>query len=158
MTSTYGNIYSRFLNKISDYEFANLEESDITQRMLEWLHSSLSNPYIYRIFLTFDADDEVAQMEYTIRNPMNDYIDKNFVEELLSYQLVVEWLTPQVNTTTSIHQMITNSKEQKFYSQSTHMTAKKELYDSAYNQVRSMLRDRGYITNDYLDDREQNET
>lgn len=151
MTSTYGNIYSRFLNKISDYEFANLEESDITQRMLEWLHSSLSNPYIYRIFLTFDADDEVAQMEYTIINPENDYIDKNFVEELLSYQLVVEWLTSKVNTTSQLNQMITNSKESKFYSQKEMLSEKRNLLAESENQVRSMLRDRGYIKNDYLD-------
>lgn len=151
MTSTYGNIYSRFLNKISDYEFANLEESDITQRMLEWLHSSLSNPYIYRIFLTFNADDEVAKMEYTIINPENDYIDKNFVEELLSYQLVVEWLTPKVNTTSQLNQMITNSKESKFYSQKEMLSEKRNLLAESENQVRSMLRDRGYIKNDYLD-------
>lgn len=151
MTSTYDKIYSRFLNKVSDYEFANFDEPDMTQRMLEWLQSALSQPYIYRIFTEFNADDEVAQMEYTIINPVNDYIDKNFVEELLGYQLVVEWLEPQVNSTTTIHQMITNSKEQKFYSQASHLSEKRALYETAYNQVRSMLRDRGYINNDYLD-------
>ena len=151
MTSIYENIYSRFLNKISDYEFANFEESDMTQRMLEWLHSALSDPYIYRIFLTFDADDEIAQMDYTIINPENDYIDKNFVEELLSYQLVVEWLTPKVNTTSQLNQMITNSKESKFYSQKEMLSEKRNLRAESENQVRSMLRDRGYIKNDYLD-------
>ena len=151
MTSTYNNIYSRFLNKVSDYEFANFDEPDMTQRMLEWLQSALSQPYIYRIFTEFNADDEIAQMEYTIINPENDYIDKNFVEELLSYQLVVEWLTPKVNTTSQLNQMITNSKESKFYSQKEMLSEKRNLLAESGNQVRSMLRDRGYIKNDYLD-------
>lgn len=151
MTSTYNNIYSRFLNKVSDYEFANFDEPDMTQRMLEWLQSALSQPYIYRIFTEFNADDEVAQMEYAIINPVNDYIDKNFVEELLSYQLVVEWLTPKVNTTSQLNQMITNSKESKFYSQKEMLSEKRNLRAESENQVRSMLRDRGYIKNDYLD-------
>lgn len=151
MTSTYNNIYSRFLNKVSDYEFANFDEPDMTQRMLEWLQSALSQPYIYRIFTEFNADDEIAQMEYTIINPENDYIDKNFVEELLSYQLVVEWLTPKVNTTSQLNQMITNSKESKFYSQKEMLSEKRNLRAESENQVRSMLRDRGYIKNDYLD-------
>jgi len=151
MTSTYDKIYSRFLNKVSDYEFANFDEPDMTQRMLEWLQSALSQPYIYRIFTEFNADDEVAKMEYTIINPENDYIDKNFVEELLSYQLVVEWLTPKVNTTSQLNQMITNSKESKFYSQKEMLSEKRNLLAESENQVRSMLRDRGYIKNDYLD-------
>jgi len=113
MTSSYNEIYSRFLNKIRDYEFAGLPEPSATNQMREWLQSALSNTYVYRIFDTFSADDEIAEIEYTLKNPIDDYIDKNFVEELLGNAMVVEWISPKVKTTTLLNQMITNSKEQK---------------------------------------------
>ena len=106
MTSSYNDIYSRFLNKIRDYEFAGLPESTATKQMLEWLQSAIGVPYIYRIFNTFSADDEIAEMEYTLTESVNEYSDKNFVEELLAYQMMVCWLEPKVYTTSLVNQMV----------------------------------------------------
>lgn len=152
MTSSYNEIYSRFLIKVRDYEFAGLPEPTATEEMLDWLRSSLSQPYIFRIFdnTTFTADDEIAVLTYTLTDSVNEYQDKNFVEELLAYQMVVEWISPKLRSTTLLNQMITNSKEQKFYSQSAHITELRGIYEDAENKVRSMLRDRGYIYNSYL--------
>lgn len=113
MTSSYNDIFSRFLIKIRDYDFAGLPEPTATEQMKEWLQSSLSHTYIYRIFDSFSADDEVAVMEYTLKSSVDEYSDKNFVEELLGNQMVCECLEPRVKTTTLINQMITNSKESK---------------------------------------------
>ena len=150
MTSSYNDIYSRFLNKIRDYDFAGLPEPTATEQMKEWLQSSLSHTYIYRIFDSFSADDEIAEMEYTLKSSVDDYSDKNFVEELLSNAIVIEWVTPKVQTTTLLNQMITNSKEQKWYSQQQHIQQLRELKSDTENKVRSMLRDKGYIYNSYL--------
>lgn len=153
MTSSYQDIYSRFLIKIHDYEFAGLPEPNATEEMLDWLRSSLSQPYIYRIFESdsFTADDEIAEFTYTLTDSVNDYQDKNFVEELLAYQMVCEWVSPKLRTTTLLNQMVTNSKEQKFYSQSAHISELRGILDDSENKVRSMLRDRGYIYNSYLE-------
>lgn len=150
MTSSYNEIYSRFLNKIRDYEFAGLPEPSATNQMREWLQSALSNTYVYRIFDTFSADDEIAEIEYTLKNPIDDYIDKNFVEELLGNAMVVEWVEPRIKTTTLLNQMITNSKEQKFYAQANHLAQLRELKADTENKVRGMLRDKGYIYNSYI--------
>ena len=152
MTSSYNKIYSRFLNKVRDYELAGLLESNATEQMLEWLRSALSQPYVFRIFesTTFSADDEIAEMTYTLTKPVSDYQDQNFVEELLAYQMIAEWLEPKANSTTLLNQMITNSKEQKFYNQKDHHAEIRTTYENAENKVRSMLRDRGYIYNSYL--------
>lgn len=152
MTSSYNDIYSRFLNKIRDYEFAGLPEPNATEQMLEWLRSALSQPYIYRIFEfeLFSADDEISELQYTLTNGVNEYQDKNFVEELLAYQMVCEWLQPKLKTTTLLNQMVTNSKESKFYAQQSHIAQLRELLADSENKVRSMLRDRGYIYNSYL--------
>lgn len=150
MTSSYNDIYSRFLIKIRDYEFAGLPEPNATEQMKEWLLSSLSNVYIYRIFNSFSADDETAEIEYTLKSSVDDYNDKNFVEELLGSQMVVEWVEPKVKATTLLNQMVTNSKEQKFYAQQSHIAQLRELKADAETDVRSMLRDKGYNYNSYL--------
>lgn len=150
MTSKHTNIYSRFMLKIRDYEFANLDEPNMTEQMLDWLRSSLSQPYIYRIFDTFTADDEIAEMEYTLKTSVNEYADQNFAEELLAYQMIVEWISPRVQTTTLLAQMVTNSKESRFFAQANHLAQLRELKADSENKVRSMLRDRGYIYNSYL--------
>ena len=150
MTSSYNDIYSRFLNKISDYDFAGLPEPTATEQMKEWLQSSLSHTYIYRIFDSFSADDEIAVMEYTLKSSVDDYNDKHFVEELLGNAMVVEWISPKVKTTTLLNQMITNSKESKFFSQSQHISELRGILEDAENKVREMLRDKGYTYNSYL--------
>ena len=150
MTSTYNDIYSRFLIKIRDYKFAGLPEPNATEQMREWLQSALSHTYIYRIFNTFSADDEIAEIEYTLKSSVDDYHDKNFVEELLGNQMVYEWISPKVRTTTLINQMMTNSKESKWYNQKDHLKEVKEIEDDAYNKVRALLRDKGYEYNSYL--------
>lgn len=150
MTSSYNDIYSRFLIKIRDYDFAGLPEPNATEQMREWLQSALSHTYIYRIFDTFSADDEIAEIEYTLKSSVDDYHDKNFVEELLGNQMVYEWISPKVRTTTLINQMVTNSKESKWYNQKDHLKEVKEIEDDAYNKVRALLRDKGYEYNSYL--------
>lgn len=150
MTSSYNDVYSRFLIKIRDYKFAGLPEPNATEQMLEWLRSALSQPYIIRIFDSFSADDEIAELEYTLTSSVNEYIDKNFVEELLGCQMICEWLSPKLRTTTLLNQMITNSKEQKYYSQSAHIGELRGILEDAENKVRSMLRDKGFIWNPYL--------
>ena len=150
MKSSYNDIYSRFLSKVKDYEFYNLIEADANESMRGWLLASLSKPYVNRIFDSISADEEIAELEYTLHAPVNDFNDKNFVDELLGYQMVCEWLTPQVNTTTLLHQMITNSKESKFFSQQQHIQQMRELLTDSENKVRGMLRDKGYIYNSYL--------
>ena len=151
MTSSYNDIYSRFLLKIRDYEFAGLPEPDATEEMREWLRSALSHAYVYRIFNSFSADDEIAEIEYTLKSSVDDYSDKNFVEELLGCQMVAEWLSPKLKSTTLLNQMITNSKESKFYAQANHISQLRDVYTDSENKVRSMLRDRGYIYNAYLE-------
>lgn len=153
MTSSYNDIYSRFLNKIRDYEFAGLPEPNATEKMREWLQSVLSHTYIYRIFETFSADDEIAEFEYTLKTSVDEYSDKHFVEELLGNAMVYEWMSEKVNSTTLLNQMITNSKESRFFSQQQHLAQLRAVQADAETKVRSMLRDKGYNYNSYLENK-----
>ena len=153
MTSSYNDIYSRFLNKIRDYEFAGLPEPNATEKMREWLQSVLSHAYIYRIFESFSADDEIAEFEYTLKTSVDEYSDKHFVEELLGNAMVYEWMSEKVNSTALLNQMITNSKESRFFSQQQHLAQLRAVQADAETKVRSMLRDKGYNYNSYLENK-----
>lgn len=150
MTSSYDDVYTKFLGKIRDVEFANFTEADAREYMREWLRSSLARPYIRRLFDTISLDDEIATMTYELKLPTDEEQDIDFVCEILAYQMIVQWLEPKIQSTTLLNQMISNSKEMKFYSQSSHLTAMRTLYENAQITVRNIIRDRGYIYNTYL--------
>lgn len=151
MTSNYQDIYSRFLIKIRDYEFANLTEADANEMMKEWLRSSLSKPQVRRIMTNLVCDEEIGQMSYDMTSPtVDEEADKDFVEELLATQIIVEWLQPRVKTTTLLNQMVTNSKESKFYSQQAQLAQMQALLTDSKNEVTRMLTDHGFIYNSYL--------
>ena len=150
MTSSYQDIYSRFLMKVKDYDFFNQSEVLANESMRGWLLASLSKPYVNRIFESISTDDEIAELQYTLSDSVNDFADKNFVEELLGYQIVCEWLTPKVQSTAVLNLMVSNSKESRFFAQANHLDQMRNLLADSENKVRSMLRDKGYIYNSYL--------
>lgn len=150
MTSLYQDIYSRFLLKITDYELASLLEADANEMMYEWLRSSLSKTHVRRIFNTLSQDKEIGTMEYTMKSSTDNEQDQDFVEELLSHQMCVEWAQPRVKTITLMNQMVTNSKESRFYAQANHLSQLQELLANSKAEVSRMLTDRGFVYNSYL--------
>lgn len=149
MTSNYNNIYERFLGKITDYKFVQLPEADATAMMKEWLRSSLADPYIRRLFSSLTLDDEIMLLTYTMANSVDDDQDQEFVEEVLAVSMITKWLEPQVRNITNVAQFF-GGKEQKFYSQSNHLSELRGLLEDTKIQLRGMIRDRGYIYNSYL--------
>ena len=149
MTSEYSEIYSRFLLGITDYKFAGLEEKIANKMMNGWMHSTLSQPYIRRLFSSIMIDDDVEEIEYELSNPVDDDSDKDFIENVVSMGMIVEWIKPQYYSVINTAQLFSNS-DQKFYSQSNHMAELKSMYLRAQNNLRKFIRDRGYVHNSYL--------
>ncbi len=149
MTSEYEDIYSRFYLRVEDYNIVGLEKKLVENMMNGWMKSVLSKPYVRRLFATLDNDEDVEQIEYELKFPVSDEEDQDFVEELIATGMTVEWLRPKYNSTLLTSQFFSNS-EQKFYSQANHMTELKDMYHRAENDLRKLIRDRGYINNQYL--------
>lgn len=150
MKISYQDIYSRFLQKITDYELAQLSQVDVYEMMCGWLHATLSRPYVRSLFSELEFKDEVLTMSCALSNPVNDSADTEFVIELSAMGMVVEWLEPRVKSTTNLAQMF-GGKEQKFYAQSTHMAELKSMLTDARVELRKMIRDYGYIHNSYIE-------
>lgn len=98
MTSEYSEVYSRFMLRITDYDIAGLEESLAYDMMNGWMRSVLSKPMVRRLFASVVLDDDVEEIEYVLSNPWDDDADKDFVEELLSVGMVVEWVSPKYHS------------------------------------------------------------
>lgn len=149
MTSEYNEIYSRFYLEVEDYDMAAMEEKLAKKKMNGWIKTTLSKPYVRRLFASIEIDDDLEEIEYEMKYPVSDDEDKDFVEEMIALGMVESWLNPKYHSALNTDQLLTNS-EQKFYSQANHMSELKEMYRKAQNDLRKHIRDRGYINNTYL--------
>ena len=69
----YDEIYSCFLGKITDYKFASLPADDAYDLMKDWLHSSIAQPYIRRIFssIIFSSINLIAEVSPSHKNTVS---------------------------------------------------------------------------------------
>lgn len=143
MTSNYDDIYSRFMLRIEDYKLAELGEKLAREMMNGYLKSVLSKPMVRRLFLQISADDDFGEIEYELREPLDDDSDRDFVEEMLSLGMIEAWTAPKYQSTLLTAQFFSNS-EQRFYSQSQHLSEMKAMYVKAQTDLRKLIRDRAY--------------
>ena len=85
-----------------------------------------------------------------MRHVVDEESDFEFVAMILGKQMVREWIAPKVKSTTNVLQFF-GTKEQKFYSQKEMLNELRSMEKEIGNDVRKMIRDRGYIWNPYLE-------
>lgn len=146
----YDIVYSRFLSKVEAYDFIELQANDLTDILCDWMHSASANPYVRRLFKTFSLDDEIQEFSFEMKYVLDDYSDTDFVIEILAIGMVVAWLDPKINSINNILQMF-GSKDEKWYSQSQHLSELRALKNDSRKLQRRMIADRGYAWNTYLD-------
>ena len=146
----YNKIYSRLFSKIEAYDFLELPEDELNDFLCNWIHSASANPYVRRLFKSFNLDDEILKISYEMKYSVDEFSDEEFITEILTFGVVVAWLEPKINSINNIAQMF-GSKEEKFYSQSQHISELRNLVSDVKKQQRRMIADRGYAWNSYLD-------
>ena len=146
----YNKIYSRLFSKIEAYDFIELPEDELNDFLCNWIHSASANPYVRRLFKGFNLDDEILTISYEMKYSVDEFSDEEFIIEVLTFGVVVAWLEPKINSINNIAQMF-GSKEEKFYSQSQHLSELRNLVNDAKKQQRRMITDRGFAWNSYLD-------
>lgn len=151
MTSlNYNKIYSRLFGKIEAYDFISLPENDLYDLLCNWLHSAMANQYVRRLFSDLSFNDSTQEMSYEMKYSVDEFADEEFVIEIASIGMAMAWLEPKVNSMTNIAQFF-GSKEEKFFSQSAHISELRGLIRDFKQQQRRMIADRGYAWNTYLD-------
>ena len=146
----YNKVYSRLFTKIESYDFIELSEDTLNEFLCNWLHSATANPYVRRLFKSFSVDDEIQTITYEMKYSIDELTDEEFVTEILTFGVAISWLEPKVNSITNISQMF-GSKDERFFSQSQHLSELRGLLDDFRKRQRRMIADRGYAWNTYLD-------
>ena len=141
--SDYDEIYSRFYLKVKDYEIIALDEQLAKEVLNGYLRSVLAKPFVRRLFASIDIDDDIEELEYSLRDSLGEDMDKDFVEEVLAVGMVEEWASPRYHSTLLTSQLLSNS-EQKWYSQAQQLAEMKALYLKAQNDLRKLIRDWGW--------------
>ena len=146
----YNKIFSRLFGKIEAYDFIDLSEEMLNEFLCNWLHSATANPYVRRLFLSVVFDDELEELTYEMKYEVDEDSDKEFVIEVLSLGVAINWLEPKINSIENINQFF-GSKDEKWFSQASHLSELRGLLGDFKKQQRRMIADRGYIWNSYLD-------
>lgn len=149
---TYDDVYSKFYTKVEAFDFLYEEMSDelMAEFMSSWLRSAIAYPYIRRLFSSVSVDAEEKTIEFSLLSSIDEFSDIEFIKEVLAYGMIYSWLEPKVRSITNIYQSFTSS-EQKFYSQASHLSELRALLSDSEARIRSLIRDRGYVKNKYLD-------
>ena len=147
----YEEIYSKFRLKAEAYDILQYREDDVNAVFFkDWLHSSANKPYIRRLFSELKFGDSVQELTYTMKYSIDNEFDVDFYSDLLGIGLVIEWITPKINSLNNIQQMY-GSSEEKFFSQTNHLNGLKDLKKSLLKEQKDLIKNRGYIWNSYLD-------
>ena len=144
---SYSTLFSRVLNKINDQKELSLDESDLLEIYTERLHSVVGKPRVRRLFSSISLDDEIQEMTFTLNNSVDEESDKDFVLEILSLGMAIEWLQPQVDSVIHTSVMIGGKEEKRVLDNHKNMI---ERLDSMKKEQNKMIRDYGYMYNSYI--------
>ena len=144
---SYSTLFSRVLNKINDQKELSLDENDLLEIYTERLHSVVGKPRVRRLFSSISLDDEIQEMTFTLNNSVDEESDKDFVLEILSLGMAIEWLQPQVDSVVHTSVMIGGKEEKKILDNHKNMI---DRLDSMKKEQNKMIRDYGYMYNSYI--------
>lgn len=144
---SYNTLFSRVLNKINDPKELSLDENDLLEIYTERLHSVVGKPRVRRLFSSLLLDDEFQQVNFILNNSVDEESDKDFVLEILSLGMTIEWLQPQVDSVIHTSVMIGGKEEKKLLDNHKNMI---DRLDSMKKEQNKMIRDYGYMHNSYI--------
>lgn len=141
MSTSFEDIYTIFLNKISDFEIASLEDDDINEYCERFLVSALSKIHN----LTNDLSD---RNDFEFASELTD-VEK----EIITCQMVVEWIDSKLNTS-SLLTLFVGTKDENMASQANFMNSLAELKDKQRAIVNTLMRN--YQYRKYVEEGENN--
>ena len=139
MATSYEEIYNLAANKITDPEIALLLPEDIEELFHGYLISAIHKFRKCKNDLS-NRDDELRQFNV-------DLLDVE--KEILAILVVREWLQPQLYSALLTKQVFSD-KEQKYYSQSSHLSELRALDETLKIEAQKLSRDYTYGSLEYL--------
>ena len=139
MATSYEEIYNLASNKITDPEIALLSQEDREELFHGYLISAIPKFRKCKNDLS-NRDDELRQFNV-------DLLDVE--KEILAILVAREWLQPQLYSALLTKQVFSD-KEQKYYSQSSHISELRALDETLKTEAQKLSRDYTYGSLEYL--------
>ena len=140
MATPYEKVYNRFLQKISDFNLAEVDDYSFDEMMNGWLNSAVIRVRKCQHDLS-KRDDELQEFE-------EDLSDLEI--ELLALGMVDAWVTPMLNSTELTLQFI-GGKEEKYYSQSQMLSELRNLKKENSLEMNRLHNYYTYTNSSYFD-------
>ena len=139
MATPYEKIYERFSQKITDFNLVEVDDNSLDKMLLGWLNSSIVNMRKREHNLSLRDDEEQEFQE--------DLSDLEI--ELLALGMKLAWIDQYLNSTELVLQFI-GGKEEKYYSQSAHISELRELRKDTLREMNSLHNYDTYANNSYF--------
>ena len=136
----YSTLYEKCLSKIEDPTLVMLPEEDLENMLHGYLMSAIAKHRKCEHDLS-DRDEELKQFNFDL---------SDLEMEILSILMVREWISQRLNSVTNVMQVF-GGKEEKWFSQSSHIKELREMDDRLRLEAQQLSRDYSYIDNDYFD-------
>lgn len=137
MTS-YEKVYGRFLNSMTDFYLADLDDHTLHEMLKEWLHSAIIKVRTSND-LSYDDENEVFD---------NELSDMDI--ELLAMGMRLSWLDQRINST-EYTSLFVAGKEEKFYSPSSQLSELRSLRADTLREMQQIYTYSTYTNNSYFD-------
>lgn len=147
MTLSYEQIFSRYRGIINDPKELSLDGNDLLEICMERLHMVVADPRVIAKFSIISFDDDIEEIKFSLKYPVNDFADSEFVIKLLSLGMSIEWLKPQVDSLIYTTEIL-GGKEEKLLRNNYKLM--KERLEKLEQQLSKLLSNYGYINNSYL--------
>lgn len=140
MATPYLDVYNRFLNKVTDYFIFDLSDEETCDYCYTLMISALADLTNIEHNLN-NMDDELAQFNEDLSNTEMEYI---------AYQMVCEWVNPQIHNTTLTTQFVA-SNEAKFFAPSNLLNQLRGLREDSLARRKKIRRDWNLSHSEYFD-------
>lgn len=145
----YELIFSKFLSKIDDPKLLTYYDETLYEILEDFMSSTLAIPYVRKLFKSVIADNQTKKLTYTMKISIDEDIDSNFVLEIISKGMVIQWMTQKIDTALSLATIIGGKEEKSIRNEyKNNMARLKELK----TELRKMIRDSNYIDNSYVEE------
>lgn len=139
MTS-YEVVYGRFLNQMTDFNLAELDDHTLNEMLKDWLHSAIVKTRTSSDLTARDDESEVFN---------NDLSDLDI--ELLAMGMKLAWLEQRINSTEYTNLFVAG-KEEKFYAPANQLAELRALRDDIRLDMKRLHSYDTYTNNSYFDD------
>jgi hypothetical protein len=132
-------VYGRFLNSITDFNLAELDDHTLNEMLKDWLHVAIVKTR--------------TSSNLTMRNDVDEVFNSDLSDldiELLAMGMKLAWLDQTLNSTDNVLMFI-GGKEEKFFSQANHIAELRALRADTLREMQQLYTYSTYTNNSYFD-------